>query len=730
MIQFLAPAALFGLLLLAIPVIVHLFQPRRVRQTPFSSLRWLHLTQQRLARRIKWHQILLFMLRAGFLVLIVFALGRPLWVGTGSGEPVERIIVLDVSRSMGYRMTGGQSPMRRAIEFAAQLIQRDGPRTRTAVLLADNETTVLAPLDEDASACLPELERIRAGKSMTDLSSAMPIIEAMLTQRRSGAQVAIYFVTDQQQRAWQTSRIQSFAQRVEQPVKVHVVDVGVPSPVNAWIADAQLVTIGGRGRSAVRVTLDGCGETLTRTLSLDGVGTNGPNTQQVTIEPGRPQVVQFALADTLDALNQDGAAVARLALSPEDRLPGDDRRDMVLAFDGAVRVLLVTENVDRSAPHAVAALRVLAASRRRLSVVVRSSENLFPTDIRQADVVLLADVPELSAATVEALTQRVSEGAGAAIFVGPSVDIAAYNASMFQASNPAQGLLPAKLARIARPTQGPYAPVANVDWASTLFAGLSDPMVGDAALANASHFMQFEGGPSATDRVLASTDDQSPLIVQRQLGLGRVLFFNVTANDAWWDMPRRTSFVPFMERMIDDLSSSVVPLQFESGRRVSLVLSDIATGDKVVVRSASGQELTPTLRQVGERTHLQLQRVDETGVYEVIRERDSEILARFDVLPSISDSLLTRGDDQALTESFAPCSVELVTSESQRLALLSERSSANMAPLLLVLACLLLLGEMYLVHRLCPRVQPVIATPLVRRQRSGHAPVSHHSEAV
>ena len=58
MFTFLAPYALFGSLLLAVPILVHLFRPRKVRQTPFSSLRWLRLTPQKLSRRIQWYQVL------------------------------------------------------------------------------------------------------------------------------------------------------------------------------------------------------------------------------------------------------------------------------------------------------------------------------------------------------------------------------------------------------------------------------------------------------------------------------------------------------------------------------------------------------------------------------------------------------------------------------------------------------------------------------------------------
>src|SRR5436190_19442905 len=96
----LAPWALAAAALLAIPVVIHLFKPRRVRQTPFSSLRWLHLTPQKLSRRIQWHQVLLFLLRAAWIILLVLALARPLLTAGGESGVRDRFIVLDVSHSM------------------------------------------------------------------------------------------------------------------------------------------------------------------------------------------------------------------------------------------------------------------------------------------------------------------------------------------------------------------------------------------------------------------------------------------------------------------------------------------------------------------------------------------------------------------------------------------------------------------------------------------------------
>src|SRR5687768_1248949 len=163
MISFLSPLALWAGALLAIPVLVHLFKPRKVRRTPFSSLRWLHLSQQKLSRRLRWHQVLLFILRAAFVALLVLALAKPVYsrgggkaggggAGGGGGGPVERFVILDTSRSMGYRPPGAdaRSPLESGKDVAARLIGGAMPGDRTAVLLSGSASTPsLGPLSHE-----------------------------------------------------------------------------------------------------------------------------------------------------------------------------------------------------------------------------------------------------------------------------------------------------------------------------------------------------------------------------------------------------------------------------------------------------------------------------------------------------------------------------------------------------------------------------------------------------
>src|ERR1041384_5367137 len=118
---FLLPSALLGVLLLAIPIMVHLFKPRKMRQTPFSSLRWLKQTHQRLSRRIQWHQWLLFLLRAGLIAQLVLALARPLFSSRDGGRPVDRFIIADLGRSMAYQPADQSSSLEKAQKLTAEL---------------------------------------------------------------------------------------------------------------------------------------------------------------------------------------------------------------------------------------------------------------------------------------------------------------------------------------------------------------------------------------------------------------------------------------------------------------------------------------------------------------------------------------------------------------------------------------------------------------------------------
>ena len=72
MLVFLNPIYLWGLAALSIPLALHLFQRRRTVVVPFPTLRFLKLAQKRSASRVRFENLLLWLLRSLLLAMLAW----------------------------------------------------------------------------------------------------------------------------------------------------------------------------------------------------------------------------------------------------------------------------------------------------------------------------------------------------------------------------------------------------------------------------------------------------------------------------------------------------------------------------------------------------------------------------------------------------------------------------------------------------------------------------------
>lgn len=720
MITLLAPLALFGAALLAIPILIHLFKPRKVRQTPFSSLRWLHLTQQKLARRIKWHQVLLFLLRAAFILLLVLALAKPMLAPRGSTGLTERFIVLDVSRSMSYQPTGRESPIDLGKKIAVDLVTSGMAGDRTTVLLTGTSTRSLGPLARDPQIYLAALKAAEATSSDTDLTSSLQVIRPMLARRRPGTTGEIYFITDNHQRAWRQGEIAGFLKDLDAQVKVKVIDVGVNAAQNAWIADAELIPIG-EGRRLIRVKVGGVGDaSQERTVKLTGLAGLAELSTKVKVQPRG--LVQADIE--LPAGYSLTGKVARISLDPPDALPSDDDFFLNLDSHAQVKVLLVeaessqTESL-RPGLYIAKALEALAKNGRALQLVMRTHTSVQPADIVDADAVIFAEVPEVPDNVVKALETRVKTGGGLAIFLGPEIQQNFYNTRLWNPATPSDCLLPVAL---KKPTDGDRLdPITNIEWSHPLLAPIYDPVFGDLPQVQFQGHFEFEGEPRDS-QVLARINSQTPAIIERALGIGRVVLFNTTANDVWSNLPRKKSFVPLMDRLLTHLSGATLRRSFDVGDTVALPLANRSDEGTVTVTSPTGKKLTLALREEAGRTVMRLDNLTEPGVYRVEQTTQASAggpggLATFAfvVQTGRGDSVLTPTETDTLRKWWDPVPLDMATAEIAQKAVATQ-SRYELWPWLLALGAILLLAEMFFVHWLCPKVNPAVAESMVPRQ--------------
>jgi len=329
--------------------------------------------------------------------------------------------------------------------------------------------------------------------------------------------------------------------------------------------------------------------------------------------------------------------------------------------------------------------------------------------------VVMANVSHLSDDRVAALESRVRSGAGLLMFLGPAVQPPFYNTKLHNPSRPTDSLLPRPLLQVA---QGGMAQFARIDWTHPLLAPLFDPTFGDFARVRARTFYTFGDAPTGSaSQVLAWFGDAAPALMEHSFGAGRVLVLNSTANDEWSDLPRRNSFVPLLDQMLHRLTRARLGRSFQAGGMVAFVLPGLGTNATATITTPSGRTLTPVAQPLGNELSVRLDAADDVGVYALRASGDGgSAKLNFVVHAGRGDSTVNKADTETLRAWWGKTTFDIIRPDP---AAKPEAAIAGgrvlLWPWLLALGALVLMAEMYFVHRLCPVMNPAVAGSTVAK---------------
>ncbi|MCV2892424.1 DUF4159 domain-containing protein [Lentibacter sp. XHP0401] len=175
-----------------------------------------------------------------------------------------------------------------------------------------------------------------------------------------------------------------------------------------------------------------------------------------------------------------------------------------------------------------------------------SLEELLPA---KPDVVILADIAELTETDEAALKEWVNEGGLLVRFAGPR--LAASEVSR-EEEHP---LMPVRLRAGGRFVGGAMSwgepkTLAEFERGSPFF-GLN---VDDELSVSAQVVAQPD--PQLAERVIARLSDGTPLVTRKALGQGEVVLFHISANAEWSNLPLSGLFVRMLERLSVAASSA------------------------------------------------------------------------------------------------------------------------------------------------------------------------------
>ena len=187
----------------SLPVIFHLFFKLKKRPRIFPTLMFFAQIDPQLSARRQIRQWLVLLLRSLFLLLLLLALARPIFLtGSGTGS-VAVICIIDNSGSMSGPAKGDQSKLRAAIEAARALVTNLAGKDTAAVLtLVDDPTVVLpAGLESDKTQIKTALDRIVETEATGEPAAALQRACALL-EASSATHFEIHIFTDLQETKW------------------------------------------------------------------------------------------------------------------------------------------------------------------------------------------------------------------------------------------------------------------------------------------------------------------------------------------------------------------------------------------------------------------------------------------------------------------------------------------------------------------------------------------------
>ncbi len=598
-----APAFLFGLLAIGLPLWLHRLSSDNPNKQKFSSSMFLEPGEPRrvLAKRLQY--LLLLALRLAVLVLLALAFTQPSLRRTPesalSGGARAHLIVLDGSGSMGY--AGRWDRARAAARDVIDALHADD---RGQIVVAGRQFEVLGPATGDASVLRDALNTISPGVFRLDYGALMRSIDALL--RGAELPVVIDLVTDAQQSSLPT-RFGELAPRRPAELVIHDVSGGkadnwtiesfAGSPLTGELEASVRSFAAEDARKSVRLTLNG------KTIAE----------QPVEVAAGGRAQARFAALELAPGPNR-----VTVSLEPGDDLAADDRRFLVLKRPQPRSVLLVSaDQRGRGALFLSSALGTLATL--SLQPETRTPAKLAARPLAEASFVVVTDAGLLGAGEIAALTDYVQNGGRALLALGPR---SAGLTTVPLSGEPLRG--GQQLGAAATVSIG------EIDTSHPALRGLDD-------LRSAKFTRYLAVEPGADDRVLIRLDDGAPLLLERPLGDGRVLLFTSSLDREWNDLPVQPVYVPFVAGLANHLLGGAgFTSEAELGttlavRALGMVGGQIfdPRGQKALALSGGGEDVL----------------LDQIGFYEVVGGGNSELVAvNFDA----READLTRVDDATL----------------------------------------------------------------------------------
>ncbi len=523
---FLSPWFLGGLLAAGLPVYIHLLRQHRSEPVKFSSVMFIERRTQSSVKHRRLKYLALLAMRLAIILLLALMFANPfVQRAVGSAGGGRKFVAIAVDNS--FSMRAGDR-LERAKQEALSAVGAMGATDRGQVMtFASNVQFLTQPTSDKA-----ELQRAIQGIQPGDGRSAYGEVSRTLRSlnQPDGLPVEAHVISDMQM----TSMPTPFAELAIPPstkLTLHAVadkrepnwfveSVNAPRSIFQPKKVRVQTVVGGTGTPAGELPVE---------LVING---KVLETKKATLGESGRATLEFYLPEAAYGQNR-----GEIRIPSKDALAADDRFPFAVDRKEATRILIVHDGrANRGATYAGAAIEsVPDAGYTVESLTSDQAANIAP---EKFSTVILSDVGNMPSSLETSLNDYVKKGGGVFVALGST--------SIARGKVPVTG----ETIRDAR-----YASREGERFLTSGEVDKTHPAIARAGALDEVRFYQLANvNADKSARVIAKTNDGSPLLYERKVGEGKVLVFTSTLDNVANDLPLHASFVPLMEQSAHYLS--------------------------------------------------------------------------------------------------------------------------------------------------------------------------------
>jgi hypothetical protein len=522
-----APWFLAGLAGLALPVYLHLLKRQTTTPKPVSSLMFFESRTQSSIRHRRLRYFLLLSLRLLLLLLLILAFANPFINRNAAALSSQRLMLLVVDNSFSMR---AGTRLADAKDAAIKALSGKWAARGQVAAFGSQLRLMTQPID-DSGALRAAIEAIQPGDGHGNFAELARSVRAMAESVHTPIELHLF---SDMQRGDLAATFSDLALPANVKLVTHAVVSkaqpnwtveSVDAPGQVWGKDAKPVhvqaVIAGYGTPAAQRTVS---------LVVNGKTTA---TKTVTVPANGRASVEFSALEV-----PYGFSRCEVRIDSADAFAADDLRRFAVERSDPQKALLIHNYGDNRSPLYVgAALSAAAQSAFILeSINVNEAADRLPSNYA---FIVLSDLNSLPSLLENSLTEYVRSGGSLLIAAGTSAggrsQIPIFGARILETRD--YNRVPDRYMAVGSSDSSYPAVAKAAGWPGVKFYYALNVEPGDA-------------------RVIVRLGDQTPLLLEKRIGEGRVVLLTSGLDNLTNDFPLHPAFVPFIEQTARYLAGS------------------------------------------------------------------------------------------------------------------------------------------------------------------------------